>query len=151
SGSAQERSKTRDFDLVEPLRRAILALALGGDESAEQVVPWFRTAFLHEFVVEHPGLDVDLHRPFADPDLTDFTRERLADPTPDLLRVLLGPPEHGGDHFYGERGGEVLDRVEPVRIDAVEILLHLRVDPFLLRLDCARSEHLVEQAAHAPV
>ncbi len=121
------------------------------NQLAEEVVLRVGTPFGHQVEVEHGLIDVGLHRLFADLDLPTSRVQRIVDPVPDLLGLLLGHPEHVGDHFDGERRGELLHGVETVRVEAAQILVDLLVHVVRLRLDRPRREHLVEQAAHVAV
>ena len=70
---------------------------------------------------------------------------------PDLLGMSSGTPSIVVITSTGNGAGELLYGVETVRIQAAQILLDLVGDHRRLRLDGARREHLVEQAAHVAV
>jgi hypothetical protein len=67
------------------------------------------------------------------------------------LPVFLRHAEHLGDHFDREQRGEILDDIEPTRVDLGEVTLDRHGDHRLQTLDRARREDLVDQAAHLTV
>jgi hypothetical protein len=72
AGSAQKSCKSGDFEVVQGLHFAVLALDLGGDQAAQHVIAGLGSALLNEVVVEPDDLRDGLQARLRQLDLTGF-------------------------------------------------------------------------------